>query len=257
MRPSKIRRKLDAGKVVRICGLGSDIAYYPQLAAHFGYDAVWVDGEHRAWEPHQIAALFARHHLADIDCLYRPPTLEKSGLARLLEDGASALMIPQVNSVARAKEMVDHTKYPPLGDRGLDGAGLDAGYWVKRAPDYVTQANRETVLVLQIETPAALEVVDEIAALPGVDALLLGPGDLSLRLGCTGSIRDPQIRAAAEKVNAACKRHGKAWGMPVGNIEDAKTVVELGCQLLSLSNDFLAIHDQMKTNSQLLDGLLS
>ncbi len=256
MRKSKIRQKLDAGKVARVCALGANIPYYPQMAAHFGYDAVWVDGEHRVWDPREITELISRHHLAGIDCLYRPPTLEKTGLSRLLEDGVSALMIPQVNTVERALQLVEATKFPPLGDRGLDGSGMDAGFWVQKTPDYVQQRNYETLLILQIETPQGLENMEDIIAVPGVDALLLGPGDLSLRLQCTASIRDAKIHAAVQRMADACKKAGKPWGFPVSNIEDAKTVVDLGCQILAMGNEFWAVHDHLKSYGEQLQGLL-
>ncbi|MEN3943600.1 aldolase/citrate lyase family protein [Prosthecobacter sp. SYSU 5D2] len=256
MRKSKIRQKLDAGQVARVCALGSNVPYYPQMAAHFGYDGVWVDGEHRVWDPREITELVARHHLADIDCLFRPATTEKSGISRLLEDGVAALMIPQVNDTARARHLMEAAKFPPVGDRGLDGSGVDAGFWIQKGDDYIKQRNHETVLILQIETPQALEAMADIIAIPGVDALFLGPGDLSLRLGCTGSIRDPQILDAATRLAAVCKAAGKAWGMPVGNIEDAKTVVDLGCQILAMGNEFWGIHDHLKSNGEQLQSLL-
>ena len=256
MRKSKIRRKLAAGGVVRICAMGSHIPYFPHMAAHFGFDAVWVCAEHRAWEPRETAALLAQHHLADVDCLWRPPTIERAPISRLLEDGASALMIPMVNDAARARQLVEAAKFPPLGDRGLDGSGIDADFYINKADDYCAEANRETVLVVQIETPQAVANAESIAAVPGVDAIFIGPGDLSLRLGCTGSIREPQIRAAVESVAAACARQGKPWGMPVGTIEDAREITRMGCQLLAFGNEFWAVHDHLKRGGEQLDELL-
>ena len=100
MRPSKILKKIRAGKVARICALGHYIPFFPKHAAAFGFDGVWVDGEHRAFNPREAQALMAFHHLADIDCIWRASTLEKTGLYRLLEDGATALMIPHVSTPA-------------------------------------------------------------------------------------------------------------------------------------------------------------
>src|SRR5437899_615375 len=157
MRRSKILRKLRGGQVARICAGSNFIPYFPHLAAHFGYDGVWMDAEHRAWNPREIEMMIAAHRLADIDCIWRTPALEKAALSRLLEDGATGLMIPQVNTAERARLLVAATKFPPLGDRGIDGAGLDAGFWVNKPADYVQAANRETFLVVQIETPPALE----------------------------------------------------------------------------------------------------
>src|SRR3954466_861013 len=125
MRSSRFLRRIREGQVARICGLGSYLPYYPSLAAQAGYDAIWVDGEHRAFDPREIQALIAFHHLADIDCLWRPPTREKAALYRLLEDGATGVIIPHIESAEEARAIVHAIKFPPLGNRGLDGSGLD------------------------------------------------------------------------------------------------------------------------------------
>ena len=246
MRHSKILAKIRAGKVARVCSTGTPAIYFPQMAAHFGYDAVWVDAEHRAWDAREAREMILRHHQADIDCVWRPSTLEKSGLARLLEDGATALMIPQVNTAARARELVEATKFPPLGDRGLDGSGLDAGFWVKKPNDYPQHANRETALIVQIETPLALDHAEEIAAVEGVDIVFMGPGDLSLRLGCQPSLQDPVLRAALERMAAACRKSRKPWGFPAGTIEDAKLLMDMGAQFINFGSEFFGIFQHLE-----------
>src|SRR5690349_8155618 len=153
MRTSKVLQKLRKGEVARICVAGDFLPYFPHMAAHYGYDGIWMDGEHHSWNPREIETMIAQHCLADIDCIWRPPTLEKSSLARLLEDGATALLIPHVNTVERAHQLVQAAKFPPIGDRGLAGDGMDAGFWVGIQPDYAARANRETFLAVQIETP--------------------------------------------------------------------------------------------------------
>src|SRR5688572_11207937 len=112
MRPSKVLQKLRSGKVARICSASNFIPYFPHLAAKFGYDGIWMDAEHRSWNPREIEGMMAQHHLANIDCIWRPPTLEKAGLSRLLEDGATGLLIPQVNTAERAQQLVAATKFP-------------------------------------------------------------------------------------------------------------------------------------------------
>lgn len=256
MRTSKVLQKLRSGKVARICSSGSFIPYFPHMAAKFGYDGVWVDAEHRNWNPREIEAMLAQHHLADIDCVWRTHTLEKAGLSRLLEDGATALMIPQVNSADRARQLVEATKFAPLGDRGLDGAGIDGGFWVNKPADYPQRANRETFLVVQIETPLAMQNVELIAAVEGVDVLFIGPGDLSLRLGCKPSLEDPTMRTALEKLISACKKHSKPWGYPVGTIEDVKTLLNLGATFLVLGGEFSGIYQHLENCRAQLDSLL-
>jgi len=256
MRRSKILAKIREGRVARVCSTGSPIAMLPALAAHFHYDGIWVDAEHRAWDPREVQAMIANHHAADIDCLWRPPTKEKSALYRLLEEGASGLMIPHVGTPDEARLLVQAVKFPPLGDRGFCGGGRDADFWVGAPKDYVTQANRETFLTVQIETPDALDNADAIAAVPGVDVLFLGPGDMSLRSGCTAAVNDPKMLEIQGRIAAACRKHGKAWGRPVGTADDARVIIELGAQLVAFGSEFGGLHAHLAECSSQFDTLL-
>lgn len=246
-RPSKLLAKIRAGKVARACSTGSPLTYMPAMASHFGYDAVWVDAEHRAWDPVQVREMILRHHQADIDCVFRPSSTERAALSRHLEDGATALMIPMVNTAERARQLVEFTKFPPLGERGLDGSGLDAQFWVGRPADYVAQANRETALIVQIESPEGVENSADIAAVEGVDIVFMGPGDLSLRLGCAPSLQEPKLRAALERMAEGCRRHGRPWGFPVGTIEDARTVIGMGAQFVNFGSEFFGVHSHLES----------
>ncbi len=256
MRKSKILAKIRAGKVARVCCIGSPLGMAPAMAAHFHYDGIWVDAEHRVWDPREVDTLIGRHHAADIDCVWRPPTKEKNGLYRLLEDGATGLMIPHVSTVDHAKMLVQAMKFPPLGDRGYDGAGRDANFWFGRPADYIEQANRETFLVAQIETQEALDNVDAIAAVPGVDVLFIGPGDLSLRLGCSPSVTDPKMMEAQKQVAAAARKHKIAWGRPVGTAADARTIIDIGAQFVVLGSEFVALIKEFTECSKDFDSLL-
>lgn len=245
-RPSKLLAKIRAGKVARVCSTGSPLIYLPAMAAHFGYDAVWVDAEHRAWDPAQVREMLLRHHLADIDCVFRPSSVERASLSRHLEDGATALMIPMVNTAERARQLVEFAKFPPLGDRGLDGSGLDAKFWVGKGADYTEASNRETALIVQIETPEAVANSADIAAVEGVDIVFMGPGDLSLRLGCAPSLAEPKLRAALERMAEGCRKHRKPWGFPVGTIEDARTIIGMGAQFVNFGSEFMGVMKQLE-----------
>ena len=255
-RKSKVLAKIRAGQVARVCNLPYFLPFFPRMAAHHGFDAVWVDAEHRPFDPSEAQSLIAYHHLADIDCLWRPPTLEKTLLYRLLEDGAAGLMIPHVSTPEKAHMLAQAVKFPPLGDRGLDGSGLDGDFYINMPATYPQDANRETFLVVQIETPQALDNVEAIAATPGVDVLFLGPGDMSLRLDCSHAVNDPKMMAAQKKIAAAAKKHGKAWGRPVGNAAEAKTIIELGAQLVNLGGAFGAICEHLAQCSAQFDQVL-
>jgi 2-keto-3-deoxy-L-rhamnonate aldolase RhmA len=238
VRKSKTLAKLRANEPVRMCALGHFIPAFIRHAAHHGFDCIWLDLEHRAMSDREVQALLAYFHLFDIDCMLRPPTLEKTRLYRYLEDGATGLMIPHVSTAEKARMLVDAVKFPPIGDRGLDGAGLDSDFILAGGDDYVEAANRETFLVVQIETLEAVANVDEIAAVQGVDGLFIGPGDLGLRI--RRSKTDLTLDAAVEQVAAAAKRHGKAWGCPAVDGQRVRELREQGAQLLNRGGDFHA-----------------
>jgi len=233
------------------------IPYYPKMAAHYHFEGIFLDGEHRRWDSRVIESMLLQHHEADIDCIFRAPTLEKTELCRLLEDGATGLMIPHVSTPELAQQLAQAVKFPPVGNRGFDGAGFDADFFVDCPADYVEQANRETCLVVQIETPQAIENVDAIAAVEGVDVLFLGPGDLALRLGCTPAVDDLVLMEAQKKLAAAALRHGKAWGRPVGEIGGFRTLANMGAQFITFGSDFSGIHSHLAATSSALDVVLN
>lgn len=245
MRKSKTLSRLRANEPVRMCCLGHFIPAFIQHAAEFGYDCIWLDLEHRLYSEREVQSLLAYSHLADIDIMLRAPTLEKTGLYRYLEDGATGLMIPHVSTPEKAQMLADSVKFPPLGDRGLDAAGLDSKFYLSDPDAYVEHANRETFLVVQIETPEAVNNVNEIAAIPGVDGMFVGPGDLSLRLKHDTSMT---LDGAIELVAAAAAQHNKAWGIPAGTIEKVKQYRDQGAQLINYGGEFGAIMDMLKSH---------
>ena len=244
MRQSKTLARIRAGEVVRICGLGHFIPSFIRHAAHFGFDCVWLDLEHRLVDEREVQSLLAFSHLCDIDIMLRTPTLEKTRLYRYLEDGAAGLMIPHVSTPEKARMLVDAVRFPPVGDRGLDGAGLDTDFLLNGGDEYPARANAETFLFVQIETPTAVGNIDEIAALDGVDGLFLGPADLGLRL----KHHDGQLTldAAFEKVAQAAARHNKAWGCPAPTPELLRKHRGNGAQLLSHGGDFWALFKMLE-----------
>ncbi len=253
MRKSKSLEKLRAGQPVRMCSLGHFVPAYVRHAAHFGYDCIWLDLEHRTMSDREIQALLAYFHLADIDCMLRAPTLEKTRLYRYLEDGATGLMIPHVSTAEKAKMLVESVKFPPIGDRGIDGAGLDSDFYLQGGEDYTDAANRETFLVVQIETPEAVENVDEIAAVDGVDGMFVGPGDLGLRIRTSGL--DLTVDQAMARTAEAAKKHGKAWGCPAATPERVRELRELGANLIAYGGDFGAFMEMLESRSSELNEI--
>lgn len=238
-----------------MCNLGHFMPAFIKHAAHAGYDVIWLDLEHRAMQVREVQALLAYFHLYDIDCMLRAPTRERTGLYRYLEDGATGLMIPLVGNESEARSLAEATKFPPVGNRGLDGAGIDNDFYLGDSTSYPELANRETFLVVQIETIEAVANVDEIASVPGVDGLFLGPADLGLRLRMGGDVGF-DLEGAIDRVAAAAEKHGKAWGMPAGNPEHYKSLLARGAKLLNHGGDFSAMIDMFKRCGDELDAIL-
>src|SRR5262249_15641703 len=167
------RSRLRNDETVRIACMYYPSALMPAHAAKAGYDAIWLDAEHNTWDRRELQRMLALHHLANIDCIVRTGSRNANDLYHLLEEGAAGLMIPLVNTAADAAALARAVKFPPLGQRGLDGAGIDNDFYLDGTASYPPAADRETLLIVQIETPEALENIDGIAGTTGVDGLFI------------------------------------------------------------------------------------
>tara|TARA_B100000900_G_scaffold386836_1_gene377602 strand:- start:2233 stop:2994 length:762 start_codon:yes stop_codon:yes gene_type:complete len=250
MRKSKALARMRNGEIIRTCLLGHYIPAYVCHAARAGYDCIWLDLEHRLFSAREVQALLAFAHLYDIDIMLRPPTLEKIGLYRYLEDGAAGLLIPQVSTAEMAEKLVESVKFPPLGDRGIDNSGLDAGFQYHDPDEFAALANRETFLCVQIETPLGVHNVESIAAVDGVDMIFVGPADLGLRLRQSGEMTLDQ---AWQIVASACKKHGVAFGGPTLEPGDLKRRAQQGAQLMVASTEFKSWSNGLKEDMRKFD----
>jgi 2-keto-3-deoxy-L-rhamnonate aldolase RhmA len=241
MRSSLIRSRLRQDKSARIAFLYYPTAMMPTHAAKAGLDALILDTEHNTWDRREIQRMITLHHLANIDCIVRTGSRNPNELYHLLEDGATGLMVPLVNTAADAAALAAAVKFPPAGGRGLDGASLDNNFYIEGTATYPPVANAETVLIVQIETPEALANLDGIASTPGVDGLFIGPSDLALRFGCALDWTLSQMTAAEDAVAAAAKKHGIAWGRPAGTVEQIARVVSKGGRIITHGSDFAAL----------------
>lgn len=244
MRRSKTLARIRDGQTVRMCALGHYMPAFIKHAAVYGYDCIWLDLEHRYIDDRSVQALLAYSHVCDIDIMVRPATRERGRLYRYLEDGAAGLMIPHVSTPEVARELAEAVKFPPIGNRGLDGAGFDSEFYHQSLNEYVDAANRETFLVVQIETALAVENVDAIAATPGVDGLFVGPGDLSLRI--QRERPDLNLADCCRAVAEAARRHRKAWGLPTPSREQVVDYAKQGAQLLARGGDFGAVLNMLR-----------
>jgi 4-hydroxy-2-oxoheptanedioate aldolase len=257
MRRSKMLEKFRKGGFARVCAMGHFLPFFIRYAAEFKYDGIWLDLEHRAMDAREVQSLIAFCKYNDIDCMVRPPTREATPLYRYLEDGASGFLVPLVSDAQTAANLVQAVKYPPLGNRGMDGAGFDGDYGIsvwKEGSTYNEDANRETFILTQVETLEAVANAEEIASVEGIDGLFIGPGDLSLRIANAPGGTDLTIDRAVEKVAAAAQKYNKVWGITAGSVEEIARYRSLGAQIVPWGGDF-ALMNVLRNASKDLDTI--
>src|SRR5207245_2409527 len=157
---------------------------------------------------------------------------------RLLDAGAMGIVFPHVDTPEHAKQLVSNCKYPPMGHRSLGGPVAQLGFRPYPPAEATALVNTETLLVMMLETPKAIDNAEALAAVPGVDVLLIGTNDLTLEIGIPGQYDDPRAVHAYETVIATCKRHGKYPGM--GVIYDHPTMekyIKMGARFLLSDSD--------------------
>ncbi len=255
MRKSKMLQKFRSGGFARVCGLGHYLPFFIRYAAHHKFDGIWLDLEHRAMDPREVQSIIMMCHHNDIDCMVRPPTLERTKLYRYLEDGASGFLMPLISEAQMAQDLVQAIKFPPLGNRGMDGAGLDGDYgidvWHPQS-SYNADANRQTFILTQVETLQAVANAEEIASIEGIDGLFVGPADLGLRIATGLSGHNMTLEEAIERVVAAAQKHNKVWGITAGSVEEIQRYRAMGAQMIPWGGDF-ALMNVLKRCSEELD----
>lgn len=204
-----------------------------QILKNAGYDFATIDMEHGVFDYESVADLsrFGRH--IGITPLVRVPDKQYPYIARALDVGAQGVMAPRLRSAEDVLEVVNIIKYPPLGARGCSFGRGHTDFQSGPLPENMREANAETLLIVQVETRGAIDEIDEIAAIAGVDVLLIGPTDLSIDLGVAGQLDAPPLIEAIHQTLAACEKHGVAPGIQITNLEWLIHWAEQGMRVLS------------------------
>ena len=232
MRSSRIKQKITRGQPALITTLHFMDGSLYEMTSLMGFDGIWIDLEHHSHSLETAAQMMRAARVGTSDIVARPAKGEFMRLARVLEIGASAIMYPQCDNADEASQLVRAAKFPPEGRRGCDWGGADTPYMMMPMEEYLRKANEETLLIAQIESPEALENVEAIAQVPGIDILFLGPGDYSIRLGIPGQSQHPEIRAAEDRIARAASHAGIDWGLPVGSPEQAQDAIDRGARFI-------------------------
>lgn len=207
-----------------------------ELCAGAGLDWLLVDAEHSPNGLESILAQLQAVHGYPVHAVVRPPVNDTVVIKQYLDLGVQNLLIPMVNSVADAEAAVAATRYPPQGVRGVGSALARAARW-NRIPDYLARASETVSVTVQIESAAAVEAVEEILAVEGVDAIFLGPSDLAASMGVLGQQEHPDVRAAVEHCLAAAQAAGKPAGVNAFNPAIARSYLAAGAAFVLVGAD--------------------
>jgi len=241
-RPSRVLRVLRAGESATCLKLNLCDPRIVEIAGIAGIDAVWLCNEHvpNDWLnlEHQIRA--ARLH--DVDTIVRVGKGSYSDFLKPFEADATGIMVPHVTTAEEARRIVGWTRFYPVGRRALDGGNTDGRFCMAPLADYLEYSQRERYIILQIESPEALANVEEIAAVPGYEMLLFGPGDYSHLIGKPGQLDAPEVVDARRRIALAARKHGK-FAMSAGLIAPRATLESEGYRFFNLGADVIGMGD--------------
>ena len=215
------------------CSLCSNIT--AEIVAHSGYDWLLLDTEHSPNEVPDVLSQLQAVQTGTASAIVRPAWNDMVLIKRFLDIGAQTLLIPFVQTPEEARAAVAATRYPPSGIRGITGSGRASRYG--RVKDYLKNASSEICLLVQVETKSALDQIEKIASVEGIDGVFIGPNDLSASFGHLGNWGHADVQAALKDAAVRLKKIGKAAGILTPNEEEAKRFIEWGYTFVAVGSD--------------------
>lgn len=209
-----------------------------RILAAAGFQWAFIDAEHGGFGIETIQDICRTANLTGLAPIVRVADLQYHLVARALDNSAQGIIFPRIESPERLAEAVSWCLFPPKGVRGFGLTAMQADYEPVTIPQMQEHCNAQTLIVLQIETKRALEARDEILSVPGIDAVMVGPVDLSISLGCPGDFTHPKMIAAMEAIRDSCIAKGIAPGTQTRNLELAKFWKERGMKFLGCSSEW-------------------
>jgi 4-hydroxy-2-oxoheptanedioate aldolase len=251
-----LARALRAGETVygAWCTLPSPLVV--ETVAREGFSAVVLDSQHGFWDPAMLIAAIGAVHHGGATPLVRVPLNDFGFVSRMLDCGAEGIIAPMINSPADARAFAGVAKFPPVGERSW-GPTRAMILQARGVPvEYLREANEGTLTLAMIETPAALSQVDSIAATPGIDALFIGPYDLSTMLsgGKAQDVAAPDVERAIDQICAAAKKAGKIPGIYCNGAERALAMANRGFRFVTVGGDVGYLRDGMAAQLKALKG---
>ena len=245
MRGSRVLSKLRAGEIVTSIKINLADPRVTEIAAMCGFDCVWLDMEHVPNDWHTIENQIRSAKIYDVDTLVRVSRGSYSDYIKPLEADSAGIMVPHVMNLEDAKKVVQQTRFHPIGRRAVDGGNADGGYCTVDFNEYITAANKERFVIVQIEDPEPLDELEEIAKLDGIDMLFFGPGDFSHSIGAPGQWDHPLITETRQRIAETAQDNGKFAGT-VGNLDNMQQLIDIGYQFINLGADVVGLSDYFR-----------
>ncbi len=245
MRINLVKKALAEGKVQ--LGTGFWQFRSPEIArllAAAGFHWAFLDTEHGGFDLETIQDICRVAALCGLSPIVRVADLQYPLVARAFDCGAQGIIFPRVESPELLEKAVSWTKFPPVGVRGYGIATVQIDYEAASFPQIIHHMNANTMVVLQIETRRAVDARDELLSVPGIDAVMVGPADLSISLGVPGDFQHPKMVEAMEAVRDTCNRHGVAPGTQTRSPQLARFWKERGMRFLGCSNETAMLHER-------------
>ena len=230
------KSRLAAGEA--LIGLWLTLAdpYCAEICAGAGFDWVLIDGEHAPNDLRSVLGQLQSIAPYGTEAVVRPPAGHPHRIKQLLDIGVRSLLIPMIETAEQAAAMVSAVRYPPAGVRGVGSSIARAARW-GRIGDYLEHADASICLLLQVESATALENLDAILAVPGVDGIFIGPADLSASLGYLGAPDHPEVQAKIQDAIVRIRKADKAAGILTSDETLAQSYIEAGCGFVAVGVD--------------------
>ena len=236
---NRFKQRLLAGE--QQVGLWSSLssAAATEILADSGFDWILIDTEHAPNETPMVADQLRAASMGRASPVVRPAWNDAVILKRLLDVGVQTLLVPFIQNAAEAARAVAATRYPPRGMRGV--ASVHRANRYGRVPDYFARADDEMCVLVQLETGPAVEALEEIAAVEGVDGVFIGPSDLAASLGYLGNNAHPEVRETIERACRRAQAIGKAIGILAPIESDARAYLDMGFAFVAVGSDVVVL----------------
>ena len=227
-----------------------------QIVGQAGFSWFYFDMEHSGMPVDAIEPICSASKLAGVVPIAGSTGIADFLVSRPLDNGAMGVIAPHVGDAEETKVVVNACRYPPEGSRGMLGLGALTEFQRVDLNDWVDAMNREILASVKVESARGVENIDEIAAVPGLDAIMVGPSDLTTSLGIPGQFEHARFKDAMDRIAKACERNSVAWGPHVGNPEEVKHWADRGATFMSCGFDGDLLLQTWKDTAQRANELL-